>query len=65
MHEAGGHLMEAVTVGVGLHHRDVAHVFGQGCADAAEVAFERAEIDFGPTTERQLVVLAHDLGGGD
>ena len=38
----------AVSVGVGFNHRDVFDPLWQGGADVLQIAFQRAEIDFGP-----------------
>jgi hypothetical protein len=50
LQEARGDLGHAMSVGVGLHHRDVAHVGRESLLDATDVAVDRRKVDFNPST---------------
>ena len=56
VHEPRDGLVQAVAIGVGLHHGDIADMRRQGGTDEAQVAFQGREIDLGPATERQAGV---------
>ena len=55
LQETRGDLGHAMTVGVGLHHRDIAHVGREGLLDAADVAVNRRKVDFNPSTSGRSI----------